>query len=107
MENPPPTEASSMKLVLCTVQSQYVDIIDEIFAEHGALDWVRHPRAEGRDADGRHRGNKVFPGNMASFFAYVPTEHLDALLEALRAFRSAREAHGHLRASVFTPDHVL
>jgi hypothetical protein len=96
-----------MKLVLCTVQSQYVDIVDDIFGEHGVCDWVRHPRAEGRDQDGRHRGGKVFPGNLASFFALVPTDHIAPLLDALRRFRDAREAHAHLRAVVLTPDQVL
>jgi hypothetical protein len=98
---------SELKLVLCSVQSQYVDEVDDIFATHEVADFVRLPRAQGRDQDGRHRGNKVFPGTLASFLAYVPSDRLDALLHDLRSFRDAREAHAHLRAAVLTPDQIL
>lgn len=106
MQRPDP-DTPELELVICSVQAQYVDDVDDIFAAHDSCDYVRHPRAEGRDQDGRHRGSKVFPGNMASFVAYVPAHRLDALLEALRAFRDAREAHAHLRAAVLSADRVL
>jgi hypothetical protein len=103
----PEPERSELKLVLCSVQSQYVDEVDDIFAKNEVADFVRLPRTHGRDQDGRHRGNKVFPGTLASFMAYVPTDRLDALLHDLRTFRDVREAHGHLRAAVLTPDQIL
>jgi hypothetical protein len=108
MHHPPTDEnRDAARLVLCTVQSQYVDVIDDIFAEHEIVDFIRHPRAEGSDRDGRHRGSKVFPGTLASFIAYVPVQHLEPVLHALRAFRDAREAHAHLRAAVLVTDRVL
>jgi hypothetical protein len=103
----PPIVERDIKVVLCSVQSQYVDDVDDIFVEHGVHDFVRNPRAEGRDRDGRHRGGKVFPGTIASFVAYVPGHRLEAVMEALRRFRDAREAHAHLRAAVMTPDWIL
>jgi hypothetical protein len=109
MQGPPTRESDEdgPKLLLCSVQSQYVDDVDDIFSAHEIRDFVRHPRAEGRDQDGRRRGNKVFPGTLASFIAYVPSDRIDPLLADLRDFRETREAHGHLRAAVLTPDRVL
>lgn len=100
-------EDTPLKVVHCSVQSQYVEAVDDILSAHGVRDYVRHPRAQGRDAEGPHRGDKIFPGNIASFWAYVPTDRLEALLDDLRSFREASEAHAHLRAAVLPVEQIL
>lgn len=100
-------EQRVLKLLHCTVQYQYVDEVDDILVEHEVGDYVRHPMVQGRDADGRHRGDKVFPGNIAEFWALVPANRMPRLLEALRAFRDSSRAHAHLRAAVVSLDQVL
>ncbi len=108
MDDRAETEAlRGYKLVRCTVQMQYVDVVDDILVAHEVRDFVRHPMAQGRDADGRHRGDKVFPGNIAELWALVPAPRVASLLEALREFRDASRAHAHLRAAVVALEQVL
>ncbi len=89
-----------MKLVAVTFHFEYTEAIEAILDRHGIADYVRFPMMEGKDAEGKHFGSQVFPGNSSVVHAQVPEDALDALLDELARFRDAKPAHRHLEALV-------
>lgn len=89
-----------MKLVAVTFHFEYTDAVEAILDRHGIADYVRFPMIEGKDAEGKHFGSQVFPGNSSVVHAQVPEDALDAFLDALARFRDAKPAHRHLQAVV-------
>jgi len=96
-----------MKQVQISAQSEYADLIRNIF-EHQSIDYyVLIPRTEGRNRDGRHEGTQVFPGTLMLAFVRVADDQVDSLLEKLAAFRDEKTAHRHLEAIVLPIDKQL
>ncbi len=89
-----------MKLVAITFHFEYTEAIEDILDRHGIADYVRFRMMEGKDAEGKHFGSQVFPGNSSVVHAQVPEDTLDAVLDELRRFRDAKPAHRHLQALV-------
>lgn len=89
-----------MKLLHVTFRFEFADAVTRIFDDREVSDYVRHPRTEGRDREGRHFGSQVFPGNMACIQALVSDDAVKGLLEDLKAFKEAKTPHQHLRAAV-------
>ncbi len=89
-----------MKLLRVTVRFEYVDPVESILVDAGAEDFVRWPRLQGCDQEGRHYGSQVFPGHLSLIEALVCEDLLDTILERLEEFRSQRQSHEHLRAAV-------
>ncbi len=90
-----------MKLVVITFHFEYTQAIEGILDRHGITDYVRFPMMEAKDAEGKHFGSQVFPGNSSVVHAQVPEAELDGLLDELAGFRDAKPAHRHLQALVF------
>lgn len=83
-----------------TYHFEFSDIIERILDRHEVRDFVRCPGTEGKDRDGKHFGNQVYPGNVAMVQAQVSEDRLEALLSDLREFRDGKEVHKHLQAVV-------
>jgi hypothetical protein len=96
-----------VKLVQVRLHFEYTDVIEEILDRHGLQHWVRHPRIEGRDGEGKHTGSQAFPGSVSVVEIQVDDDRLDTLLDELRSFRDAKPAHGHLEALVLPIDRTL
>ncbi len=96
-----------MKLVLIVFHFEYTAIIEALLDRHGIADYVRHPMIEGKDADGKHFGTQVFPGNSSVVQAQVAAEKIDALFEELGEFRRSKPAHHHLQALVLPIERQL
>ncbi len=82
-----------MKFVHISVAFEYMEYLEELLDSHDVRNYVRYPRVHGRDPRGKHFGSQVFPGNFTVIQALVEDDRVDALLDELRAFRDAREAH--------------
>jgi hypothetical protein len=89
-----------MKLVMIAYRFEYNDAVQRILDDNGVRDFIRHPRAHGGEADGKHDGSKVHPGHMAQVWARVEDDDLDALMDALNEFRQSQQAREHLTALV-------
>lgn len=89
-----------MKLVMITYRFEFAERIEAILDAHEIGNFVRLPMVEGADADGKHYGTQVFPGNESLVQAQVSDDALDGLLEDLRAFRDEKPAHAHVTAAV-------
>ncbi len=89
-----------MKLVQIQFHSEYAEAIEAILDDHGISAWLRIPRIEGRDVHGKHDGSQAFPGHLTLVQAVAADDGVDALLQALAAFRDRKPAHGHLTALV-------
>lgn len=96
-----------MKQVQVSVQSEYADLIREIFEQQEVDYYVLIPRTEGRNLDGRHEGTQVFPGTLMLALARVQDDRVDTLLEKLAEFRDEKTAHRHLEALVLPIDRQL
>ena len=96
-----------MKLVQVRLHFEYTDEIEQILDRHGLQHWVRHPRIEGRDGEGKHTGSQAFPGSVSVVEARVDDARLDALLDDLRSFRDAKPAHRHVDALVLPIERTL
>lgn len=96
-----------MKLLRVVVHFEYGDAVEGMLDRHGVEHFVRYPRMEGKDAEGKHFGSQVFPGSVSVLEAQVAEEKLEALLEELARFRAARPAHGHLEALVLPVERRL
>jgi hypothetical protein len=89
-----------MKLVHITVRFEFTDDIEAILDRHGVGQFVRIPMAEAMDRDGKHFGNKTYPGSGSLVQALVDDAAVGPLLEDLRGFKEGKESHRHLRAVV-------
>jgi hypothetical protein len=89
-----------MKLLHVTFRFEFLQDVQDILDGHDVAAYVRLPMAQGADVDGRHFGSKVFPGHVSLLQATVDDEDVDALLDDIEAFRTARDAHNHLQALV-------
>ncbi|MCC5860808.1 MAG: hypothetical protein JJT93_02745 [Gammaproteobacteria bacterium] len=89
-----------MKFVHLSFPFEYMDEIEALLDQHAIRNYARYPRVHGRDPRGKHFGTQVFPGNFTVVQALVEDEALPALMNALRAFRDAREAHRGTEAVV-------
>jgi len=96
-----------MKLLHVTYHFQYSDFIEELLDNHEIKNYTRYPMVEGKDNQGKHFGTQVHPGNTSVVQAQVPEEGLDELLEDLREFRDAKQAHKHLDALVLPVERSL
>jgi hypothetical protein len=89
-----------MKFVHITVRFEFSDDIEAILDRHGIGEFVRIPMADARDRDGKHYGNKTFPGNGSVVQALVEDAAVGPLLDDLLEFKERKESHRHLRAVV-------
>jgi hypothetical protein len=89
-----------MKWVHISFHFEFAEDIEELLDGHEVPDFVRYPMIQGKDEDGKHFGNKIFPGNMTVVQAQVPDETVDDLLDALKRFKEEKVAHRHLTALV-------
>jgi hypothetical protein len=89
-----------MKLVLITYRFEYNEPLERILSEHGLQDFIRNPRVEGSDVDGKHYGSKIYPGHMAMVWAQVADDDVDALLEDIESFKKAKQGREHVTALV-------
>ena len=96
-----------MKLVQVSFHFEYTDEIEEILDRHRLAHWVRHPRIEGRNVEGKHAGTQAFPGNISIVEARVDDECLEAFLDDLRTFRDEKHAHRHVEALVLPVERSL
>ena len=96
-----------MKFLHITFHVEYSEDIEAILDKHDISDFVRVPMVEAKDRDGKHYGNQVYPGNSSIIQALVPDEGVDAVLDDLDAFRSAKDSHRHLQALVMPVERSL
>ncbi len=96
-----------MKLLHITFHFEYSEDIEAILDRHGISDFVRIPMVEGKDSDGKHYGDQVFPGNSSIVQAQVAEEILEDLLADLKAFKEEKESHYHLQALVLPVERRL
>lgn len=89
-----------MKLVHIEYHFEFSENMEEILDKHGIENYVRFPRIEGKDRDGKHFGSKVHPGNSAVIQAQVPEDKIESLLKDLKGFKEEKESHRHLQALV-------
>jgi hypothetical protein len=89
-----------VKLLHVTVHFEFADVIAAILDRHGTANYARYPMIEGKDADGKHYGTQVFPGNVTVIQAQVSEEKVDDLLRDLKTFKLEKQAHQHLQAVV-------
>ncbi len=89
-----------MKFMHITFHFEYSEAIEEILDKYQIRDFVRYPRVESKDSDGKHFGNQVFPGHSAVIQAQVPEEKVEQLFTDLKQFKEDRKSHQHLEAVV-------
>jgi len=89
-----------MKLVQISFHFEYADRIEALLEQHGVPHFIRHPRVQGLDVDGRQYGSKVFPGHMMVIQARLDDDRIEPLLETLEEFRTDKTSHAHLEALV-------
>lgn len=89
-----------MKLVSIWFHFEFSDRIEAIVDESGVENFVRFSMIEGKDRDGKHYGNQVYPGNISVIQAQVPEDYLEEFMRKLGAFKREKEAHKHLQALV-------
>lgn len=89
-----------MKWVHITFRQEFSEAVGYILERHGIRDYVLYPMVQGRDADGKHEGGKIFPGSMAVVQALVEDDETEIFMEELLSFRDEKPSHGHLRAVV-------
>lgn len=89
-----------MKLVMITYRFEYNEPMERILSRHGLVDYVRLPRAQGSDKDGKHDGSKIHPGHMAQVWAQVQDNDADSLLEDIKEFKNAKQGQEHVTALV-------
>ncbi|MFP4071549.1 MAG: PG0541 family transporter-associated protein [Desulfovibrionales bacterium] len=96
-----------MKLVQIIFHFEFADRIERILDRRGIETFIRIPMVESKDRDGKHYGNKVFPGHSSLIEAQLEDGEVADLLEELQSFREEREAHRHLRALVYRVEEYL
>ena len=96
-----------MKLLQITFHFQYSETVEAILDRHGVQDFVRVPMVEGKDLDGKHYGNQVYPGNSSLVQAQVPEEVLESILSELKEFKESKNSHRHLQALVLPVERRL
>lgn len=96
-----------MKFLHITFHFEYSENVEAILDRHGISDFIRIPMIEGKDRDGKHYGDQVFPGNTSVVQAQVPEEALEDLLADLKAFKEEKESHYHLQALVLPVERLL
>lgn len=96
-----------MKLLHITFHFEFSENVEAILDRHGISDFVRIPMVEGRDRDGKHYGDQVFPGNVSFVQAQVAEDVLEDLLADLKAFKEEKESHRHLQALVLPVERRL
>jgi hypothetical protein len=96
-----------MKFLHITYHFEYSENVEAILDRHGISDFVRIPMVEGKDRDGKHYGNQVYPGNSSVVQAQVPEEALEDLLADLKEFKEEKESHYHLQALVLPVERRL
>jgi len=89
-----------MKLVQISFHFEYADRIEALLEQHEVPHFIRHPRVQGLDVDGRQYGSKVFPGHMMVIQARLDDDRIEPLLETLEEFRTDKTSHAHLEALV-------
>jgi len=87
-----------MKLMIISFHFEYGESIESILDQHEIRDYVRFSMIEGKDRDGKHYGNQVFPGNVTVVQAQVQDQEAEGLFRDLRAFKEAKDSHRHLQA---------
>jgi hypothetical protein len=90
-----------MHLVQIVFHSEFWEEIEAILDERQIGHFVRFPRLQGKDRDGKHCGSQVFPGSVSVVQIWTEDENIDGLFDRLSDFQQAREAHHHLEAWVF------
>lgn len=89
-----------MKLLRIIVQMQYLETIESIIEDNGARFYISHRVLRGRDSEGKHEDNRVYPGAMALVEAELQDEAVEDVADALEHWRTEREVHGHLRMTL-------
>jgi hypothetical protein len=96
-----------MKLVHITFHFEFAEIIEKILDRYDIPAFARYPMIEGKDGDGKHYGNKVFPGTITVVQALAADEEVEHLLDALGSFKKEKEAHEHLEVLVLPVERRL
>ena len=96
-----------MKLVQISFHFEYADRIEALLEQHEVPHFIRYPRVQGLDADGRQYGSKIFPGHMMVIQARFEDDQVESVLESLEEFRSDKPSHAHLEAMVIPVDQWL
>lgn len=91
-----------MKWLHISFHFEFSEIIEKILDEHDIADFVQYAMIQGKDCDGKHYGNKVFPGNLSVIQAMVPDDKVEDLLRDLKGFKDEKDAHCHLQALLFS-----
>ncbi|MDY6822902.1 MAG: hypothetical protein SWH68_03770 [Thermodesulfobacteriota bacterium] len=89
-----------MKLMQISFHFEFTDRIEAILDSNDIQHYVRYSMIQGKDSDGKHFGNQIYPGSITVIQAQVPPEKIDDLFDDLRAFKIAKNAHQHLEALV-------
>jgi hypothetical protein len=87
-----------MKLMIISFHFEYGEDIEFILDQHAIRDYVRFPMLEGKDRDGKHFGNQVFPGNVTVVQAQVEDRAVEELFQDLKSFKQSKDSHRHLQA---------
>ena len=107
MRGPTRTKGLGMKLLHITFHFEYSEDIESILDKHRVSDFVRVSMVEGKDRDGKHYGNQVYPGNSCMVQAQLPEEKLEDILSDLEEFKEAKDSHRHLQALVLPVERYL
>jgi hypothetical protein len=89
-----------MHLVQIVFHCEFREEIEAILDERQIGHFIRFPRIQGKDHDGKHYGSQVFPGSVSVVQVLIDDESIDGLFDRLNDFRQARKAHRHLEAWV-------
>lgn len=96
-----------MKFVQITVHFEYSDTIERLLDRCLAVDYIRHPRVEGKDMEGKHFGSQVFPGSFTVYQVQLDHEQINRLFDDLESFRESKPAHRHIQALVLPVERSL
>ena len=91
-----------MKFLHITFHFEFSEPVEKILDEAEVRNYVRYSMVEGKDSEGKHFGNKVFPGSTTVVHAQVSDEKLETLLEKLKEFREDKKSHRHMTITVMT-----
>lgn len=87
-----------MKLMQITFHFEFTERVEEILDRNGVAHYVRYPMVAGKDCDGKHLGNQIYPGNVTVLQAQVAEDTIDNVWRELGEFKASKPAHQHLEA---------
>ena len=98
-------DTEGAKYIRITCHSHLHYLIAQILDNFGESEYTTCSRVCGTDADGRHFGTAVWPGNEEVFSILVSGRLARPLFDTLVEFKKTDPAHSNMRIAVIPVEH--